>query len=336
MTPLCPSGRVRSVIGSALAMLLLGCPKGTEPCMVTSVTVLPGQITLNVAETANVTASPTTSNCSTTPTITWSSSTPTAVSVQGNGNQAQVTGLLPTTAVVTVSATALTVSGGTQVTVLPLPAIALNPTGLTFTATQGGANPASQFTTITNSGGGTLSGLSIGTIAYGAGATGWLQAPVLSGTTASPSVSLTVQPVTGSLTPGTYTATIPVQSGVASNSPQNVTVTFTVTPPPPAIALNPTESDVHRDAGRRQSGEPGHHDHQQRRRHAERVEHRYHHVRRGGHGLAPGAYAERDDRQSVGHAHRAARHGQPDVGHLYRDHPGAVRRGSEQSRKTSR
>jgi hypothetical protein len=113
----------------------------------------------------------------------------------------------------------------------PPPAIALNPTRLTFTAAEGDANPASQITTITNSGGGTLSGLSIGTITYGAGATGWLQAPVLSGTTANPSVTLTVQPVTGSLTPGTYTATIPVQSGVATNSPQNDTVTFTVLDP---------------------------------------------------------------------------------------------------------
>ncbi len=241
MTAVCPSARARWVVsGSALALLLVGCPDNTGPvCTVISVAVLPGQISVNVTETTDVTASVNASNCSTAPSVTWSSSNPTAVSVQGNGNQAQVTGLVPTTAAVTVSATAGTVSGSVQVTVLPRPAIALNPASLTYTASEGGANPASQVVTITNSGGGTLSGLTIGTIAYGAGATGWLQAPTLSGTTANPSVTLTVQPVTGGLGAGTHTATIPVVSGVAANSPQGVTVSFTVTPQPPAIALNP-------------------------------------------------------------------------------------------------
>jgi hypothetical protein len=82
--------------------------------------------------------------------------------------------------------------------------------------------------TITNGGGGTLSGLGVGTITYGAGATGWLQAPTLNTTSANPSATLTLQPVTGALTAGTYTATVPVTSAVASNSPQNVTVTFVV------------------------------------------------------------------------------------------------------------
>jgi hypothetical protein len=118
------------------------------------------------------------------------------------------------------------------------PQISLSPASLTFTATQGGANPASQAVTITNSGDGTLSGLNIGSISYGPGAADWLQAPVLSNTTAP--ATLTLQPVTGSLAAGTYTATVPVQSAVASNSPQSVTVTFTVTAPAPAIGLTPT------------------------------------------------------------------------------------------------
>jgi hypothetical protein len=120
-------------------------------------------------------------------------------------------------------------------TVTPSPVIALSSATLTFSAQQGGADPASQFITITNGGSGSLTGLATGTITYGAGATGWLQAPILSGTTAP--ATLTLQPVTGALIPGTYTATVPVQSGVASNSPQNLTVSFTVTPPP-AIALS--------------------------------------------------------------------------------------------------
>jgi hypothetical protein len=46
-----------------------------------------------------------------------------------------------------------------------------------------------------------------------------------------------VQPVTGALAQGTYTATIPVLSGVASNSPQNLTVSFTVTSSQTVTAL---------------------------------------------------------------------------------------------------
>jgi hypothetical protein len=77
--------------------------------------------------------------------------------------------------------------------------------------------------------------LSTGTITYGPGATGWLEAPTLNTTTAP--ATLTVQPVTGALTPGAYTATIPVQSGVASNSPQTLTVTFTVTSSQSVVAF---------------------------------------------------------------------------------------------------
>lgn len=124
------------------------------------------------------------------------------------------------------------------VTVTPVPSISISTTTLTYGAAQGGANPASQVVTITNGGGGTLSGLSLGTITYGPGATDWLGTPTLSGAAASPSATLTVQPTTGSLAAGTYAATIPVLSSVASNSPQSITVTFTVAPPVPGIALS--------------------------------------------------------------------------------------------------
>ncbi len=115
------------------------------------------------------------------------------------------------------------------------PAIALSTASLNFTATQGGANPASQFLNVTNSGAGILSGLTVGNVVYGPGASGWLQPPDLSTTTANPSSTLTVQPITGALAGGTYTATIPILSSVATNSPQNVTVTFTVTSGPDLV-----------------------------------------------------------------------------------------------------
>lgn len=105
------------------------------------------------------------------------------------------------------------------------PVITLSTATLAFNATPGGGNPLAQTVGISNSGGGSLTGLAVGTITY-TGASGWLQAPSLNSTTAP--ATLTVQPVTGALAAGTYTATIPVTSGVASNSPRTVAVTFTV------------------------------------------------------------------------------------------------------------
>lgn len=120
---------------------------------------------------------------------------------------------------------------------LPPPSIALTPAARSFNATQGGANPASQSVAIGNGGGGTLSGLSVGTVSYGAGATGWLPSPTLNSSTAPATLSL--QPQTGSLAAGTYTASVPVQSTASGNSPQLLTVTFTVAVPPGAIGLTP-------------------------------------------------------------------------------------------------
>jgi hypothetical protein len=118
----------------------------------------------------------------------------------------------------------------------PAATIVLAPTSRAFAAAQGGTNPPSQTISITNGGGGALSGLSVGTVSYSAGANGWLQNPTFN-TTATPA-TLTIQPLTGALTTGTYTATIPVQSASAGNSPQTVSVTFTVAVPPAAIALS--------------------------------------------------------------------------------------------------
>src|SRR5208282_4572045 len=92
-----------------------------------------------------------------------------------------------------------------------------------------------QTVAVTNTGGGTLSGLSV-SVSYISGS-GWLGTPSLNPTTAP--ATLTVQPNTTSLAVGTYMATVSVSSGVASNSPQAVSVTFIVTQAP-AIGLSPT------------------------------------------------------------------------------------------------
>ncbi len=113
-------------------------------------------------------------------------------------------------------------------------AIGLAPSSVSILDTLGTSDPAPSTVTVTNTGGGTLSGLAVGTITYGASQpTGWLAA-TLNGTTAPTTLSLQV--AKGSLAAGTYTATVPVQSGAASNSPQSVSVTFQIAPAPNILA----------------------------------------------------------------------------------------------------
>ncbi|MGH7461874.1 MAG: hypothetical protein ACREMA_12740, partial [Longimicrobiales bacterium] len=122
-----------------------------------------------------------------------------------------------------------------QLVVSPGPSIQLTPASVSVNATNG-TNATTQNVAIANGGGGTLSGLTLGTVTYGAGASNWLTAQ-LTGTTGPTSLSLTF--ASSNLASGTYTATVPVLSTVASNSPFNLPVTLVVGPPP-VIALNPT------------------------------------------------------------------------------------------------
>lgn len=116
-----------------------------------------------------------------------------------------------------------------NLTVSPGPAITLSSTVVNLQANTG-QNPANQMVQVTNGGGGSLTGLGIGAITYEAGQpTGWLTA-TLSGTTAPASITLTTASAT--LPEGFYTATVPVQSPVASNSPLALTVNLNVGPPP--------------------------------------------------------------------------------------------------------
>jgi hypothetical protein len=106
------------------------------------------------------------------------------------------------------------------------PSIAFSASTATFAGTVGTASPAAQGLTITNGGGGTLSGLVIGTITYSTGS-GWLNATLNTG---SAPATLTLQATTGSLAVGTYTASVSVVAPGASNTPASVAVTFNVTP----------------------------------------------------------------------------------------------------------
>lgn len=104
-----------------------------------------------------------------------------------------------------------------------VPGIALAPSAtLTFTATQGGANPAAQNVTVSNSGGGTLATPT----ATVTSASPWLTIGTV--TASGGSYVVPVQPVTGALTAGQYNATIDIAAAGAKNSPQTVSVTFTI------------------------------------------------------------------------------------------------------------
>jgi fibronectin type 3 domain-containing protein len=124
-----------------------------------------------------------------------------------------------------------------RLTVLaPQPAIALGATTVDFDAAAGAGDPATQDVAVTNAGGGALTGLTA-TVAYTSNQpSGWLSA-TLAGTSAP--TTLTLRAATGSLEQGKYTATVKITSPIAQNSPQTVTVTFTVGAPLPAISLTP-------------------------------------------------------------------------------------------------
>lgn len=142
------------------------------------------------------------------------------------------------TATVTVASTAARVTNSPQTitvtfTVAPPPAISLSPGTLAFTGFAGGTPPANQQVSVTNGGGGTLSGLSVDSIVYTSG-TGWLNAS-LAGSTAPATLTATADP--GALAVGSYAATVYVGSTAAgvTNSPQSVAVTFNVQAPPTIV-----------------------------------------------------------------------------------------------------
>jgi alpha-tubulin suppressor-like RCC1 family protein len=107
------------------------------------------------------------------------------------------------------------------------PSIHLSTANAAFGALAGDPNPPAQTLTVTNGGGGTLTGLAVAPINYGTGQpTGWLSA-TLSGSTAP--ATLTLHAVTDSLAVGTYTAQVAVTASDVLSGPQ-LTVTFTISP----------------------------------------------------------------------------------------------------------
>jgi hypothetical protein len=125
-------------------------------------------------------------------------------------------------------ATPVTVPVSFTVTAAPVPpAIGASPTSLSFTAQQGGSNPAAQTVSISNTGGGTLNWSASDNAA-------WLTLSPASGTGNG---TVAVNATTGTLTAGSYSGTVTLSATGAT--PVTVPVSFTVTAAPANIGVNP-------------------------------------------------------------------------------------------------
>jgi hypothetical protein len=100
------------------------------------------------------------------------------------------------------------------------PTIGVSPASFSFTATAGGANPANQSLSITNTGGGTLNWT-------GSVNQTWLGISPASGTAPS---SVTVSANITGLAAGTYNGAITISAAGATNTPVSIPVTLTVNP----------------------------------------------------------------------------------------------------------
>ena len=113
----------------------------------------------------------------------------------------------------------------------PPPTLSVSPTSLTFSATAGGAAPATQSLTVSASSRVTFSATAIGV----SGTTTWL-ATSPAGSNLSTNTTLTVSATSGSLGAGTYTGSIAlVSNGVTTSVPVSLVLASSGggTPPPP-------------------------------------------------------------------------------------------------------
>ncbi|MEO7963447.1 MAG: Ig-like domain-containing protein, partial [Gemmatimonadaceae bacterium] len=111
-------------------------------------------------------------------------------------------------------------------TVGAAPVIALSPPNVSFTAALNGNPPASQQVTLSNTGGGTLGGVTTGTITYTGGANGWLTATLQNAASATPTVLLAVN--NAGVATGTYHAVVPVTSSNTFVAAKQIDVTLNV------------------------------------------------------------------------------------------------------------
>ena len=120
---------------------------------------------------------------------------------------------------------------GKQSATSPTPTTSPSTGGLTFTAAQGGANPAAQTLSIANTGGGTLSWTASEPAT-------WLSLSPASGAIAAgQSNVITVSVNIAGLTANTYSSTITISAPGSTNPTQQIPATLTVSPSLPIIGL---------------------------------------------------------------------------------------------------
>ena len=119
------------------------------------------------------------------------------------------------------------------ITASPTPSIGLSSTNLSFTGVQGGTSPATQTVAISNSGAATLTWTA-------SGSASWLSISPTSGTVAvGSSNTLSVSVSTTGLAAGTVSTPIVISASGATNTPQTITASLTVTAQP-ALGLSPS------------------------------------------------------------------------------------------------
>jgi uncharacterized protein (TIGR03382 family) len=108
--------------------------------------------------------------------------------------------------------------------------LSLDPTSLTFNATEGGSNPGSKDVSVSNSGGGTLNNVSASENAT------WLS---VNRSGSGNNQTLTNSVDIAGLAADTYNTTVTVRCPNATNSPRTYSVELVVAEPAPVLALDP-------------------------------------------------------------------------------------------------
>ena len=152
---------------------------------------------------------------------TYSSSFNIVVTGKNGGTQ---TATIPVTFVVSSSGTTTTSTSSTTTT----PSILLNPTSLSFSGTAGGANPLAKTVNLANPTGGTLTWNMTESAA-------WLALNITSGTTTTETDQVSANVSIQGLAAGSYNTVIAVVASGATNSPQQIPVSLTLSPPTTSI-----------------------------------------------------------------------------------------------------
>lgn len=145
----------------------------------------------------------------------------------------QITDANATNSPVTVTVN-FTIASTPQAPIITIPGGALN-----FNGTAGGVDTADQTLLITNTGGGSFTGLAVGNLVYVSGSTGWLKPPT--GGTFLTGQTVTAHAQMSGVSAGTSVATFDITASNATNSPVTATVTLTASGTTPAqISLTKT------------------------------------------------------------------------------------------------